>query len=379
MKPPLSGIKVLAATQVLPGGYCVALLSDLGADVLKIENPAGGDPLRNTPATFSTFARGNKSITINLRTDKGKEICHKLVRQSHVFIEGYRPGVTERLGIDYEALKKVNPKIIYASISGFGQDGPYRSKPAHDLTFQGVAGMLAGFVPGEGGANLPAAAPGDFSSGMFAVITILAALHGLSESGTGQHIDISMTDGLVSWMSMSLVPNQKLTRQRQPTLNIYQTKDVKCLTLTIAFEQHFWRNLCRAINREDLGELPVEERRERSEELIKILTEAFLSKTRDEWEQILTSDDVPHGPVYTSADEVLSDPQLQYRGMVGEIEDTEGGGTQVGAMLSPMKSFGMPVRVGGKAPGLGEHNEEILLALGYDKREIEEMKKEGVI
>jgi len=381
MTLPLAGIKILTAAQLLPGGYCTTLLSDLGADVIKIENPAGGDPLRIHPGHFAAFNRDNKSITIDLRTARGKEICYKLVGQSHVFVEGYRPGVTARLGIDYETLKGVNPRIIYASISGFGQQGPYRNKPAHDLTYQGIAGMLAGHVPEEGGgSNLPSVAIGDFSSGMFAAIAILAALHGLKESGRGQYIDVAMTDGLVSWMSMRLIPGQKLAWKRQPNMNIYQTKDGKYLTLSIAFEPHFWRNLCQAINREDLGEISIDERQNRSEELFRLFTDTFRGKTREEWSQILTGADVPHGPVYIAPDEVLSDPQLQYRGMVGELEKIEGEGSiRDGARLSPMKSFGMPVRDGGKAPLLGEHTEEILLNLGYGSREIEEMKKAKIV
>jgi crotonobetainyl-CoA:carnitine CoA-transferase CaiB-like acyl-CoA transferase len=381
MALPLAGIKILTAAQLLSGGYCTTLLSELGADVIKIENPAGGDTLRITPKHFAAFNRGYKSIAIDLRTKRGRGICYKLVKKSHVFIEGYRPGVTTRLGIDYETLKGINPRLIYVSISSFGQQGPYRNRPAHDLTYQGIAGMLAGFISEQdGGSNLPPVAIGDFSSGMFAAITILAALIDLKEYGNGQYIDVSMTDGLVSWMSMRLAPNQSLAWKREPNLNIYRTKDGKYITVSIAFEPHFWRNLCRVVNREDLGEISIEERQRRRQELSKILVDAFLSRTREEWLRILTEADVPNGPVYVSADEVFNDPQLRYRGMVGKIENIDGAGnTGIGARLSPMKSFGMLVRGAVNAPRLGENTQEILHSLGYTRNEIEELNKAEIL
>jgi crotonobetainyl-CoA:carnitine CoA-transferase CaiB-like acyl-CoA transferase len=378
MRLPLAGINIFNATRLLPGGYCTTLLSDLGADVIKLEHPVGGDPGRQRADLFAATSRGNRSITVDLSKDKGKEICYKIARQSHVFIESFRPGVAKRQKIDYETLKGVNPQIIYASISGFGQEGPYRNKPAHDLTYEGLTGMLAGGIPKEGGNFTSPSVPiGDLSSGMFAAISILAALHEFRESGNGQYIDVSMTDGLLSWMGSRLVPNEPLALPHQPAYNVYQTKDGKYLTLSISFEQHFWRNLCRAINREELSELTLDDWRERNDELATILKDIFLGKTCDEWIQILTSADVPHGPVYMTPEEVLSDPQLQYRGILTEVEDEEG--RKITRIGSPLKSFGMSVRTGGRPPRLGEHTEEILRGLGYDQKEIDDMRKEGVI
>jgi crotonobetainyl-CoA:carnitine CoA-transferase CaiB-like acyl-CoA transferase len=375
---PLSGIKILNAARLLPGGYCTTILSSLGADVIKLEHPVGGDPGRVRPELLSIITQGNKSVTVNLSSEKGRAICYQIARQSDIFLESFRPGVAKRLGIDYKTLKPINPKIIYASISGFGQEGPYRDLPAHDLSYQGIAGMLAGIVSEEAESfQTPSVPIADLSSGMFTTISILAALYHLKETGKGQYIDVSITDGLVSWMSTRLFPNSSLATQKHPATGIYRTKDGKYLTLSIAFEQHFWRNLCGAINRKDLSELTVADWTKKSEELSGILKDAFLSKTRDEWMQILISADVPHGPVYMSPNDVFNDPQLQFRGMLEEVNDDDGKKTtRIGSSL---KSAGMPVKIDVKSPALGEHTEEILLGLGYDKKEIKEMKKAGVI
>ncbi len=186
-----------------------------------------------------------------------------------------------------------------------------------------------------------------------------------------------MTDDLVSWINGRLVPDRQLSFQPQATNNIYRTKDGKYIALTIAYEQHFWRNFCRVINKEELIELSPNERTERSKELSPMLKDIFLGKTRDEWLQVLTKADVPHGPVYDSQEEVLSDPQLRHRGMVVETDDSENRRSiQIG---SPFLINGIPKKTGGQPPKLGEHTEEILLSLGYDDREIETIKKGGVI
>jgi crotonobetainyl-CoA:carnitine CoA-transferase CaiB-like acyl-CoA transferase len=375
---PLAGIKVLSAAQLLPGGYCTKLLADLGADIVMLERLEGGDPMRLMPDMFSMIAMGKRSITVNLGTEQGRRVCYKIVERSHIFVESFRPGVARKLKIDYETLKGINPRIIYASISGFGQDGPYSDKPGHDIIYQGITGMLAGLIPKDGGKFVPPqVAVGDWSSGMFAALSILGALYSVRETGHGQYIDISMTDGLVSWMGRRLAPDRQLSFQIQPTYSLYRTREGKFLALGIGTEQHFWRNLCKAIRREDLSELSGAERAEREEELFALFEELFETKTRDEWIQILTSAEVPHGPVYDSPEEVLGDPQLRYRGMVTEVDDPEKGRiTRIG---SPLRLSGMETTSNGRAPELGEHTQEILLSLGYKEAAIESMKEEGII
>ena len=375
---PLTGIRVLSAAQLLPGAYCTMLLSDLGADVVMLERPDGGDPMRFMPDMFTAVTQGKRSITVNLASEKGKEICYRAVRESDVFLESSRPGVAKRLGIDYETLKKINPAIVYASITGFGQEGPYRDKPGHDIVYQGLAGMLGGLIPKEGAPFIPPqVAIADWSSGTFAAISILGALYGARETGVGDYIDVAMMDGLISWMGRRLAPNRQLGFPVQPTYSLYKAADGKFLTLGIGAEQHFWRRLCEAIDREDLSGLSADERVERQDELFAVLTDVFARRRRDEWIEILTKADVPHGPAYASPEEVLNDPQLRFRGMVVDVDDpVKGKITRVG---SPLRNSCISAETGGRSPVLGEHTEQVLLSLGYDQREIPEMRKDGII
>jgi crotonobetainyl-CoA:carnitine CoA-transferase CaiB-like acyl-CoA transferase len=377
MALPLAGINIFNATRLLPGAYCATLLCALGAEVIKLEQPGEGDPGRGRPDIFGATTRHNKSITIDLRKDQGKEIVYKLAAKSQVFMESFRPGVAARQKIDYATLKKYNPNLIYASLSGFGQDGPYKNMPAHDLSYQGFAGMLAANI-GKGIDNFiaPSVSIADLSSGMFAAISIMGALFNQKTSGGGQYIDVSMEDGLISWMSSRLVPGLPLTHETHPASGAYETKDGKYLTLSIAYEQHFWRNLCGAIGRKDLSEWTLPDWHKNKDELYKIFKKAIAGKTRDEWMTILTEADVPHGPLYTTADEVINDPQIKSRGLMEVAEDEEG--KKITRIGPPLKSFGMPVKSGGRAPKLGEHTEEILLSLGYTKKAIQDMKKAGV-
>ena len=211
MNLPLTGVKVLSAARYLPAGYCTMLLAYSGADIITLEQPPGGiDERIINPDVFAAVNRNKRSFAINLRSDKGREICHELVRRSDVFIEGFRPGVATRLGVDYDTLNSINPKIVYVSISGFGQDGPYRLKSGHDLTYQGIAGMLAGlYSDKEHNFSASLTGLGDICSAMFAAISILSGLYGVKQSGQGQYIDVSMTDGILSWMSVWLTENNQ--------------------------------------------------------------------------------------------------------------------------------------------------------------------------
>lgn len=206
---PLEGLKILDLSNYLAGPYCSMMLADLGADVLKVEQPGTGDGSRqwgppfieNESAYFLSINRNKKSMTLNLKTEKGKKILHTLATQSDVFLENYRPGVTQKLNIDYETLSKLNPRLIYCSISGYGQDGPYRVKPAYDLIGQAMGGLMS--LTGEkGGAPVKVGvAIADICSGMFAAIGILAALRAREKTGRGQMIDTSILDGQVAWLS----------------------------------------------------------------------------------------------------------------------------------------------------------------------------------
>jgi crotonobetainyl-CoA:carnitine CoA-transferase CaiB-like acyl-CoA transferase len=341
-----------------------------------LEQPKMGDVMRLTPSVFSAICRNKRSITVNLRSEKGKEICHKLAERSDVFTEAFRVGTVARLGIDYENIRAINPGLIYVSMTAFGQGGPYKERVAHDLSLQGLAGMLATQISPARGNFVPSdVLISDFSSAMFATIAILAALRTRDQTGKGQYIDISAADGLVSWMSMYLAEYFQIGKisptRWEPAFGVFETRDGKFLTLSIFFEDAFWRSLCKVINREDLSGLSHQDRLEKREELVSLLKEAILGKNRDEWVQILADANVPSGPAYMLA-EVPNDQHFQHRGMFPEIG-------KIKHVANPMKFSETSLSIRMRAPKLGEHNEEILLSLGYNAKEIEEMRKEGVI
>lgn len=375
MALPLEGTRILCMAEQLPGPYCSMLLGDLGAEVILIERPGRGDPARMLPHFLSVIGRNKKSVTIDLKSEKGREICHRLVERADVFLEGFRPGVMKRLGLDYERIKMIKPDIIYCSISGYGQDGPYLNLPAHDITYQGIAGMLSSYIERGDFPERHSVPIADLSSAMFAVIGILAAVIARDRQGIGQFVDVSMTDGLVSWMSTALgiFLNTGIgaPMEREPAYGVFQTRDKSYLTLSIAHEDHFWRNLCHALGKGELSEMPREERYQRRGEIISMLREIFKEKTRAQWLKLLSEADVPCGPVYT-IEEVVSDPQILHRGMIVEVAGIK-------QVAHPIKFSQTPAQVRMLQPELGEHTEEILSSLGYSAQEMEELRNQGIV
>lgn len=293
-----------------------------------------------------------------------------------------RPGVIDRLGIGYKKVKAINPKIVYCSVSGYGQDGPYRDWPAHDSSYQGISGIL-NFTPrdSEGVPQLPGITIADLSAGMFAAISILSALLARERLGSGQYIDVSMTDGLVSWLSVPLgayfrtgmPPRQG---SGEPAMGVFTAKDGKFLTLSIAHEDYFWHNLCHTIGKEEFANMPREERWQRRDELVAILKKTLLAKTRDEWVKILTKADVPCAPVL-SLEEVVADKHLLQRGVFPEVENARG--DKVKQVAFPAKFSETQPQIRRLPPALGEHTQEILEWLGYTPVEIEGLRQKGDI
>lgn len=392
---PLDGIKVLDLTRLLPGGYCTLLLADLGADILKVEDPFLGDYVRWYPpivgqesAMHHLLNRNKKSITINLKADKGREILYKLVEKYDALIEGFRPGVAKKLGIDYEKLEDINPQLVYLSLTGYGQDGPYRDLPGHDINYIGIAGILG--ITGE--RNGPPVIPGvqiaDLSGGMFAAFSLLAGIISRDRTGKGQYIDYAMLDGVVSWLTVHAAAyfvekvnpkrGEMLLSGALPVYNVYETKDGKYISLG-SLEDKFWRNLFKAIGREDLGKIDESFRTMKFDKLDTVteeLRKIFLTKNRDEWVKMLWEHDVCVGPVYTF-EETFNDPQVKARKMVTELDNPEVGKLKQTGI--PIKFSKTPGEIRVRAPHLGEHNEEILLSLGYNKEEIKQLKNEQVI
>jgi alpha-methylacyl-CoA racemase len=396
MSQPLSGIRVLDLSRLLPGAYASQMLADYGADVIKIEEPGSGDYGRFMPPQlaggmslyFVAINRNKRSMTLNLKAPEGKEIFLRMVRQADVVLESFRPGVMDRLGLGYEQLKEANPGIVYCAISGYGQDGPYRLRAGHDLNYAGYAGLLD-YNRGPGGEPaMPPTQLGDLAGGSFmAVIGIMTALFGRTRSGEGQMIDVSMTEGVLSLLPLTATaylntgeapqPGRTALDGGLPCYNIYETQDGKHITLA-ALEYKFWHTFCTRIDHLELMPFHIPVGPIEREKVIDMLRAIFKTKTRDEWLAELAEVDACVGPVY-SIDEALNDQQALARG----VSVTSGPIDETGASFRTLPSF---PRISGvedeqryPPPGLGEHTGELLGLIGYSEAEIEWFRVGGVV
>lgn len=388
---PLQGIKVLDLTRLAPGPFCTMILGDLGAEVIKIEGPPSGRLTqpgltdKEETAPYAALDRNKKSLVLNLKLDEAQQIFYKLAKTADVIVEGFRPGVVKRLGIDYEKTKKVNSRIIYCSITGYGQDGPYYDLPGHDLNYISFGGVLGIIGTREGDPIIPSNLVGDYAAGgMNAAIGILAAVIARESTGKGQYLDIAMTDGVISLMTRNIseyyasgkLPqrgNERLTGGL-PFYNVYQTSDGKCLSIG-CLEPWFYENLCRALGREDL--IPYQNTTgEKRTEIFSIFKAIFSTKTRDEWFDFLRQHDIPVGKVY-ELDELAGDTQLTNRNMIVEIPHPSLGRIkQVGISIKLSQT---PGQIRSFAPVHGQHTEEILTGLGYNTRSIEQLREKEAI
>jgi crotonobetainyl-CoA:carnitine CoA-transferase CaiB-like acyl-CoA transferase len=375
------------------------ILGDLGAEVIKVEAPyePGAPPIgkgvsphpqderSERVAAYHPLNRNKKSIVLNLRLEEAREVFYKLVKNSDVILEGFRPGTVKRLGVDYETVEKINPEIIYCSISGYGQDGPYQFLPGHDINYISISGALGIIGEPSGPPVIPLNLVADYAGGaLHAVIGILAALLAREKTGRGQYVDIAMADGAISLLSVVAFDyfcNGVILKRGEGMLNggasfysPYQTKDEKYISIG-CIEPHFWGNLCRELGREDL--IPYQQAEgEKREEIVSYFRDVFRTKTRDEWFDLLKGKNIPIAKVY-SIDEVFTDPQVLHRRMAVEIEHpTLGKVKQVGI---PIKLSDTPGSIRNLAPLLGEHTEGILQNLGYDREQIESLRKAGAI
>jgi crotonobetainyl-CoA:carnitine CoA-transferase CaiB-like acyl-CoA transferase len=399
VSPPLTGIKVLDLTKLAPGPFCTMLLGDLGADIVKIEEPGAPTGRRAQQAgkagsqglaaafggsPFNALNRNKKSIALNLKSGPGKEVFLRLAQRADIVVEEYRPGVAARLGIGYDKLAVRNPRLIYCSITGYGQDGPYRDLVGHDLNYIATAGVLS--ILGRPGQlpTIPHNIIADYAGGgMHGAIGILAALVARTQTGRGQYVDISMMDGALALMAQSFstffatgaVPKRGETMLDGaiPNYNVYETKDAKIITIG-SLEPWFFANLCRALGREDLIEH--EFNPDKRAEIQKFFTDSFKTKTRDEWFELLSKTDICVGKMNT-LDEVSNDPQVRARKMIVELDAP--GGQKVKQVGISVKLSETPGSIRSLAPALGQHTDEVLTGLGYTLEQVAKWREEGAV
>lgn len=358
--PPLSGVRVLSMAEQLPGPYATLLLADLGADVILIERPGSGDPSRRFEGLFASLNRNKRSVVLNLKDAQDKQRFLELVDTADVVMEGFRPGVMKRLGLDADTLRQRKPSLVFASISAFGQDGPLASVVGHDLSIQGVAGMVK-VPPGqESRACVPTLPLADIASGMFAALGVVSALLARERGQPGQTLDVSMLDSLVSWMSIFLVPraNQLPVRDLPPLdpgYGVFATADGRQLTLSIAGEDEMWQSLCDLVGLPQYRELTEKQREARVLEIDPLVRQAVAAWPLDRLQAQLEARGIAYGPVRGDS-EVLSEPQLVHRGLVAHGVGPAG----QSFVKQPVLFNGANFDIRCPPPALGEHTEELL-------------------
>ncbi|MEE3952382.1 CaiB/BaiF CoA-transferase family protein [Peribacillus frigoritolerans] len=388
----LSGIKVLDLSRLLPGPYCSLMMADYGAEVIKIEEPGRGDYIRwrkpaieGFGARHLTINRNKKSIELNLKSEEGKEIFKKMAANADVILESFRPGVMDRLGLGYDEISKINEGIIYCSLTGYGQTGPYRNLPGHDINYIGYSGILGLIGQKNGKPVVPGVQIADIGGGaLMALSGISMALFHKERTGKGQYIDVSMLDGAVSWLyaaasdyfASAAVPERGKTRLsgQFAFYDVYGTKDTKYITVG-ASEEKFWEEICQLIGKPEWIGLQ-NETGEVQEQLKEEMSEFFKQKNQKEWLDLLQTKDTCVGPVY-DIDEIFLDPQIIERQLFTEMNHPVAG--VIKQFGFPIKFSQTPGKIHSHSPLLGEHTDEILLELDYSKESIEALRINEVI
>ncbi len=392
----LSGVQVLDLTRALAGPYCTLMLGDYGADVIKIELPGRGDDTRHwgppyidgESAYFLSINRNKRSLTLNLKDPAGREVFMRLTRNADVVVENFTPGVVNRLGIDYEAVKAENPRIVYSSISGFGQTGPYREKPAYDQMMQGLGGIMSLTGDPDGQPQKIGVALADIGAGMLAAYAVMTALFHRERTGVGQYIDVSMLDLQVAWLTYQAAtyfatdtppPRVGAAHPNLVPYQAFKCADGKYINVAVGNER-FWQRFCKALGREDLVEMPEyaqnKDRVKNRDQLVALLQQEFDTRSTNRWVDILEEAGVPCGPINDLAD-VFSDPQVKERDMLLEVQHPSAG--KIKQTGIPIKFSATPGSIDSPPPLLGQHSKEILLELGYSQDEVEALEQQEVI
>lgn len=353
------------------------ILADLGARVIKVE-PPGGDPLRHTPGMFASVNRGKQSLVLNLKVPGAQALLDRLAGTCDVVLEGWRPGVAARLGADYATMSRQNPCLVYCSISGFGQAGPWRERPAHDVNYLALGGYLGVQAVIEGRPWPPPVLISDLTTGLYAAIAVLAAVAGRSASGRGSYVDLAMADAVVALLGPEIgrasaedAPPSHPNVTFIPHYGLFPCADGRWMSLGIVHEDHFWKRLCRATGLDDLAGLAFSERMAQAERLHKALHATFLRRPAAAWEHLLSTIDVPAAVVNTLG-EVLESPQFRARDVFAQF-----GGVCYAAQ--PMHfSTGSVTPIAG-SPALGEHTDAILTELEVDPSVAARLRASGAV
>jgi formyl-CoA transferase/CoA:oxalate CoA-transferase len=391
---PLDDLLVIDLTRALAGPFCTVMLSDLGARVIKVETPDGGDDTRGwgppfigeESAYFLGVNRNKESLTLNLKAPRGRDILLHLLQRADVLVENFRPGIMDRFGLGYAVVHKRLPRLIYASISGFGQDGPYRERTAYDLILQGMGGVM-GITGEEGGPPVKVGvAIADICAGMYAAYGILAALRVRERTERGQLVDASLLDGQISWLTyaagyyFATGQNPGRLGSGHPTIVPYQAFQTADGFVNVAVgSEAIWRRFAELVDPQLLDDPRYATNRERvahRKELVVRLEDLLNRKTTRQWTEAFDAAGVPCGPILTVED-VFADPQVAHRGMVQEVDHaTVGRVKQTGL---PVKLSDTPGRIRSAPPALGQHTDAILEGLGLDRTAIAELRRDGVV
>ena len=391
MPRPLEGVVVLDLSRLLPGPFCTQLLANLGADVIKVEDPGIGDYMRAVPPAvgdtsypFLMVNRGKRSVAIDLRSEDGRRVLYRLAKKADVFVEQFRPSTVRKLKIDYPQIRRANPRIVYCSFGGYGRTGPYANRPGHDLNFEALAGVL-GVTAAHRDVRpaIPGVPVSDLASALMAAFSIVASLHRRERFGGGEFLEVSIFDTTVSLMVLNLaaylgtgqvpLPGETVVTGMFPFYNLYETRDGRWLSVACV-EPKFWRRLCEILRMEEhLGDQFVGG--EAARDITFKLAAAIRSHTLAEWTARFEPEDLPIAPVQR-IDEVVEDPHVAARDLLPEVRI---GGARRRVLAHPAKHHAVPPSMPSRVPERGEDTVDVLRWAGFTAKQVRDLRERGIV